>query len=153
MEHCIIPSMPKVVFYWWVFYIFLWGQVLCVFHSIGVSTSPCLPSKNLNTCACVMCTILFNTLFSPPCLTPWIHTKSTFEKGVFVGFWTWWIVIWEFNPCLYTRKKCAPTISLFFISPWLLMKYISQYFHVGVIITTNIKDTQDLGTNLAIPTC
>jgi hypothetical protein len=62
-------------------------------------------------------------------------------------------VIWEFNPCLYTRKKCAPTISLFFISPWLLMKYISQYFHVGVIITTNIKDTQDLGTNLAIPTC
>jgi hypothetical protein len=36
-----------------------------------------------------MYTILIGTLFVPPWLTLGIHTKSMFEKGVFVGLWTW----------------------------------------------------------------
>jgi hypothetical protein len=89
-----IPSMPKVVFIYGVLMSFYGGKSLCVFYSmrvfysIEVSPSPLSSLKNLDTCACVMYTLLIDTLFVPPWLTLGIHTKSMFEKGGFVGFWT-----------------------------------------------------------------
>jgi len=65
------------------------GQFFYIFHSIRVSTSLHLPSKNSHTCACAMYTILIDTLFVPPCITLGLHTKSTFEKKDFIGLWTW----------------------------------------------------------------
>jgi hypothetical protein len=70
-------------------------KFLCVFHSIRVSTSLHLPSKNSHTCACAMYAISIDILFVPPCLTPWIHPKSTFEKKRFYWAldlnWLWFL--------------------------------------------------------------
>ncbi len=106
------------------------GKFMCVFHSTRACTSPCSPSKNSHTCACGMYAILIGTLFVPPYFTLGVHTKSTFEKGNFIRLWIWIDYDSRTWPMLVNLLKHAPTISTFFIKPWLLVEYITnQYLH------------------------
>jgi hypothetical protein len=81
-----IPSMFKVIFYRQFFYI-LKGQILGGVpfdHNLHI---PSFTLQNLETQAWGMYAISITALFWPPCRNPSFHTKSTFKKGDFDGFW------------------------------------------------------------------
>ncbi len=82
-----IPSMSKVIFYYWFFYIFLKGQILGdvpLNHNLHI---PLFTLQKFRNTSIGMYVVSIATLFWPPCLNPSFHTKSTFEKGDFVKFW------------------------------------------------------------------
>ncbi len=82
-----IPSMSKLIFYHHFFNILLRGKILEMFHSTAICISPCWPYKNSKTWAWGMFAVSIATLFWSPCQNPSFHTKSTFKKGDFAGFW------------------------------------------------------------------
>jgi hypothetical protein len=82
-----IPSMFKVIFYCWFFYIFSRDKFLEMFHSTVICISLHSPCKTSKTQAWGMYVVSITTLFWLPCLNPSFHTKFTFEKGDFVWFW------------------------------------------------------------------
>jgi hypothetical protein len=91
---------PRWFFIDGVFISFYGGKFLCMFHSIGVSTSSHLPSKNSHTYACVMYVISIDTcLCSRP--SPWESTPNPhLKKRILFNFGLELTVIWDFNPCL-----------------------------------------------------
>jgi hypothetical protein len=61
------------------------------FWICSISTNVCIsfhsPCEKLETQAWGMYAVSIATLFWPPCLNSSFHTKSTFEKCYFAGFW------------------------------------------------------------------
>jgi len=93
MEHCIIPSVPEVIFCLWGFWYPFVKASFGVFHSTRVFASLYSPSKNLDTCPCVTYTISINTSFAPPHAsleesTPNLGLKKRFYEALDLN-WLW----------------------------------------------------------------
>jgi hypothetical protein len=84
----IIPSMSGVILYHQIFNILLRGQF---FGNVPFDHSLHIPSftlQKLKDTSMGDYAVSIATLFWPPCFNPSFHTKSTFENGDFVKFWT-----------------------------------------------------------------
>ncbi len=84
-----ILSISKAILYHWFFYIFLKEQIL---GDVAFNCSLFIPLFNLqkirDTSMGGVNVVSIATLFWPPCLNPYFHTKSTtFKKCDFAKFW------------------------------------------------------------------
>ncbi len=88
--------MLEVVFDSWLFDICLvWKVFINIPFHMGAHVSPRSPSKNSKMRAYGIEANWMVTLFCPPWRISDLHTKSLFEKGDLVGFWTW--MEWDFG--------------------------------------------------------
>jgi len=148
-----------------IFIFFCASAFLKTFHSIGVCKSPHSPSKNSWTCPCGIDGHSMEILFVLPCHSPFFHTKSRFENGDFVGFWT--SLIWDLgiHPMIIWLSKICPTrkepmskpISMdkTCITPTCLQTLISIPIHnlnltIGMCIANNHFNTQTIIWNCTI---
>ncbi len=80
------------------------NKFLCLFHSTRVCILPHSLSKKIETHACGMyVTSMDHILFTLSCCAPIVHTKSTFEKGECIGFWT--LMECDFGRCLMLEME------------------------------------------------
>jgi hypothetical protein len=86
--------MPKVVPNCCIFYILLCGHI---FENVpfyqGMQITSFTFQKSMNMCMWYIYAHSTRILFVFPCHSPFFHTKSKFENGDFVGFWT--SILWH----------------------------------------------------------
>ncbi len=100
MEHHTIPSMAKVVLYWWGLYILV-GASFCAWSTLVGFPHHLVHLPRTHTHLHVLCMQSWSTLCFCPHASP---SKSTphphLKKEILLGFKFELIMIWKFNPCL-----------------------------------------------------
>lgn len=97
--------MFKVILYYWIFYILLWGKIIIIFLSTKICISPRSHYKKSKTWACGYMQVQLPSCFDFHALNLSFHTKSTFEKGDLAKFGFQWIGAMEFAPYFELPKK------------------------------------------------
>jgi hypothetical protein len=104
---------------WCLIVAFYVTTLLKMFHSTRVCKSPHSPSKNSWICACGIYAHSMEILFVLPCHSPFFRTKSKFENGDFVRFWT--SVLWDLG--------VHPMIMIIQIMPYKKGTHVKTHKH------------------------
>ncbi len=111
MDHCIIPCMPKVVFYWWVFYIFFVGaSCVCVPFHWGFHITLFTFQEFRHMCMCYVHNLVWHFIFTPMSSPHEFTPNPHLKRGFLLGFGLDWLWFGNSTHTYTLEKMCTYNI-------------------------------------------